>query len=442
MKKLVFVTLFFLLFFGEIAISFSEKGYAPSLFTDEEVAFSLKLDNSYSDYTSTYQLDLDIQRFLQEWKIRGASVAISRDEKLVYAKGFGTANTEVGEVVKPGHLFRIASVSKLITAVAVMKLYENGQIDLDEKVFGPEGILHDSIFLVYRDKSVEEITVKHLLNHTAGWSRYAGDPLFNSLLIARKMNVEPPASLDNIIQYTLSRKLNYSPGKNYSYSNFGYALLGKIIEKKSGMPYQDYVVFSILKPLGIHDMHLGRSYFHEKFPNEVKYYDNGKLRQVHSVAGDGKRVPIFYGGNNIELLGPAGGWVASAPELIKLITAIDGCQGHPDILKPETLNMMIDPNLSGEGLFGWRGSDQYGNWWRTGYFGGSSALVMRQEGGINWVIMMNTSTNKQSGIHRYVSGMMFSTVSKIKEWPDIDLFMIDSWNPYPISEIPLTNPHL
>ena len=189
-KKLLFIALLVVLFFGEIATSFSDKGNYPSLVTDDEVAFSLKLDNSFSDYTSTYILDKNINKFLSDWRIRGAAVAITMDEKLVYAKGFGTANKEIGEVTKPGHLFRIASVSKLITAIAVMKLYEHGQIDLDESVFGPAGILNDSSFLSYRDKRIEQITVKHLLNHTAGWSRYAGDPMFNSLYISRKMDLD------------------------------------------------------------------------------------------------------------------------------------------------------------------------------------------------------------------------------------------------------------
>ena len=136
LKKLViFISLFVFLFFGEIAMTFSDKGY-PSLLNDEEVPFSLLLDNSYSDYQSTGNIDKEVSSFIKRWKIEGASLAVTKDERLVYAKGFGIANSETGEEVKPGHLFRIASVSKLITAVAVMKLYEEGQLGLDDPVFG------------------------------------------------------------------------------------------------------------------------------------------------------------------------------------------------------------------------------------------------------------------------------------------------------------------
>ncbi len=440
-KTGIFISLFLVFFFGETAISFSDKGY-PSLLQDEEIPFSLLLDNHFSDYDETEVIDRKVEHFISSWRIQGASVAITKDERLVYAKGFGVANSETGETVQPGHLFRIASVSKLITAVAVLKLVENEILDLDDQVFGPEGILNDSIFLDYRDLRVEQIKVKHLLNHTAGWSRYSGDPMFNSLYIARKMEVSPPAGLEYIIAFALANRLNYRPGTRYSYSNLGYAILGKIIERKSGMPYQDYVVMNILKPLDIHDMHIGKSYYHEKYPNEVRYHSSSGSMTAYDIDGSGQKVPIFYGGNHIELLGPAGGWVASAPELIKFLTAIDGFPGQPDILGQPTIDQMADPHEAGRGLFGWRGSNRYGTWWRTGYLTGSSALMVRQKDGLNWVVMINTSTFKHSRIHRYVSGMMFGAVSQVESWPFIDLFSMESEEPEPISKIPATNPKL
>lgn len=440
-KSLAFIFLFFLFFFGEIALTFSDKGY-PSLLNDKEVPFSLLLDNQYSDFQETEIIDKQVNSFLSRWSIQGASIAITNEEKLVYAKGFGIANTETGEEVKPGHLFRIASVSKLITAVAVMKLYEDGYLDLDEAVFGKNGILNDSVYLNFKDLRIEQITIRHLLNHTAGWSRYSGDPMFSSLYIARKMGVEAPADFNHVLEFALSKRLNYKPGSKYSYSNLGYGILGEIIARKSGMAYQDYVVMNLLKPLEIHDMHIGKSFYHDKYPNEVRYHSSAGKMTAYSMDGSGERVPIYYGGNNIELLGPAGGWVASAPELIKFLTAIDGFPEQPDILKEETVQLMSDPEFSGRGLFGWRGSNQYGTWWRTGYLTGSSALMVRQKDGLNWVVMMNTSTYKHSRIHRYVSGMMFTAVNRVNDWPSIDLFSMETDSPNPIAEIPAANPKL
>lgn len=440
-KSIIFLALVSLFYFGEIAMTFSDKGY-PSLLNDEEVPFSLLLDNQYSDFEGTESIDREINSFIKRWKIQGASMAVTKDERLVYAKGFGVANSETGEEVKPGHLFRIASVSKLITAVAIMKLYEEGLIDLDETVFGEAGILNDSSYLYYKDPRIADITVRHLLNHTAGWSRYAGDPIFSPLYISRKMNVPAPASFGSVLQYTLTRRLNYRPGTRYSYSNMGYAILGAVIEEKSGMPYQDYVVMNLLKPLDIHDMHLGKSYYHEKYPNEVRYHSSAGKITTYSMDGSGEVVPVYYGGNNMELLGPAGGWVASAPELIKFMTAIDGFDEQPDILRPETIASMSDPDMAGKGLFGWRGSDRYGTWWRTGYLTGSSALMVRQNDGVNWVVMTNTSTYKHSNIHRYTSGMMFGAINRVKQWPVFDLFTMEEVGPDPITDIPASNPKL
>ena len=442
MKKfLAFFFLLILFFFGEIALTFSDKGY-PSLLNDKEVPFSLMLDNQYSDFQETGIIDRNVNAFLKRWRIHGASLAITKEEKLVYAKGFGIANQETGEEVKPGHLFRIASVSKLITAVAVMKLFEEGRLDLDEQVFGADGIFSEEVYLEYRDKRIEDITIRHLLNHTAGWSRYSGDPMFSSLYIARKMDIDAPAGFSEVLQFALSRRLNYKPGTRYSYSNLGYGILGEIVARKSGMDYQDYVVMNLFKPLDIHDMHIGKSFYYDKYPNEVRYHSSAGKMTAHSLDGSGEVVPIYYGGNNIELLGPAGGWVASAPELIKFLTAIDGFPEQPDILAPETILQMADPNLAGKGLFGWRGSDKYGTWWRTGYLTGSSALMVRQQDGLNWVVMMNTSTYKHSRIHRYVSGMMFNAVNRVDAWPAIDLFSMETDSPNPITEIPATNPKL
>jgi len=345
-KLFAFIVLLSLFFFGEIAFTFSDKGY-PTLLNDKEIPFSLMLDNQYSNFQETEVIDKSMNTFLKKWRIQGASVAITKDEQLVYAKGFGTANKETGEEVKPGHLFRIASVSKLITAVAVMKLYEDGKLGLDDKVFGREGILNDSIYLQFRDKRYEDITIRHLLNHTAGWSRYSGDPMFSSLYVARKMDIKPPAKIGDVLQFALSRRLNYKPGTRYSYSNLGYGILGEIVARKSGMTYQDYVVMNLLKPLDIHDMHIGRSFYQDKFPNEVRYHSSAGAMTTHSLDGSGEVVPIYYGGNNIELLGPAGGWVASAPELVKFLTAVDGFPEQPDILRPLTILQMSNQEVAG-----------------------------------------------------------------------------------------------
>jgi hypothetical protein len=152
---------------------------------------------------------------------------------------------------------------------------------------------------------------------------------------------------------------------------------------------------------------------------------------------------LAYGGNDIELLGAAGGWVASAPELVKFMSAIDGFNGQPDILSKKTIKMMTDPYAAGSGLYGWRGTDQRGTWWRTGSLSGSTALIVRQGNGVNWVVLLNSSSYHRNRIHSRLSRTMFTATYRTKAWPDINLFYAKNQNtPWPIASIPAINPEL
>ena len=429
LKTLLTITLFLLFFLGEIAITFSFKQESKRNYIEPgSIPLSHKLSNSLNTSGEMSVFDSVMNDFLTRNEIVGASVAIAKEGRLVYSKGFGLSDRELNDSVGPENLFRIASVSKLITAVAIMKLVEDDKLSINQKVFGPDGILNDSIYLRYEDKRYEDVTVHHLLNHTAGWNGKKGDPVFNSLYVARLMNVDPPATMPVIIEYALSKKLDYDPGKVYSYSNLGYCILGEIIKRVTGMGYEEYVQFAILHPLGIYDMHIGKSFFDERYQNEVKYYDLSGDMLVWSYDGSHDLVPPEYGGNNMELLGAAGGWIASAPELAKLMVAIDGFDSRPDILSKKTIEYMTNVKRHTEKLIGWRGGDGYGTWWRTGTLTGTTALIMRHRNEINWVVLLNTTTKKRKRIHNDLSRTMFSALRQVKQWPDYDLFNFEPEN--------------
>lgn len=421
--KLWYIVLAFIFFFLiEITVGFSFKKEDSPLSKEEIVPISFRISNNLSTDENTLVVDEYMTEFMKQHDIRGTSVAITKDERLVYAKGFGYANEETGELTEPKHLFRVASVSKLITAVAVMKLAEDGKLSVTDKVFGPDGILNDSAYLNIVDNRAENISIQQLLTHTSGLPGKKNDPLFSPLKIANKLKVKAPINRQQLIRYVLQHKLENSPGRKYAYSNTGYVILGEVIEHVSGQLYEDYVNFNILLPLGINDMHIGKNFYEQKFHNEVKYYDEAATYQCMAFDGSGKVVPLQYGGNNIELLGPAGGWVASAPELIRFITAVDGFNGLNDILSQHSIEYMIEAQKKYKSTIGWRGSDGYGTWWRTGTLSGSYALVMRQKNGINWVVLSNTSTKKHSRIHHYLSKTMFEILTKVNKWPKHDLF--------------------
>jgi CubicO group peptidase (beta-lactamase class C family) len=208
-------------------------------------------------------------------------------------------------------------------------------------------------------------------------------------------------------------------------------VLGKVIEKISGKNYEDYVVANILNPIGIYDMHIGKSLKDDKFDNEVKYYGLKGEGKVHSCYDSKQLVPKYYGGNSIELLSSAGGWLASPAELIKFVVAIDANNNPKDILKAKSIAKMTHPG-KGFGSYGWVGTNSNGDWWRTGTLSGTSALVKRQKNGLSWVFIINSTVKSGAKFPVQINKTMIKAVSTIKKWPLYDLF--DYYEPKSIND--------
>ena len=392
----------------------------PGDFSDKLVPSSVRLTNTFSTSSGFEEGELSIHSFMKKWKIAGASIAIARDGKLVFAKGFGYSDTSSMTHTQPFNRFRIASISKLVTAVAIMKLNEEGKLSLNGRVFGPGGILSEPYFSNPKDKRVDDITVAHLLSHEGGWTQRYGDQMFMPLVVAQQMGVEPPVDTRTIIRFALDKRLHFTPGTGRSYSNLGYSILGLVIEKLSGMPYDEYCRREIFEPLGIYDMLLAGNLPSERAPFEVTYYEpNKQLRP--SIYGTGELVSPMYGGNDIEALGGAGSWISTAPDLMRLLLAVDGFNTREDILSDESIRFMTDAN-NGFAPVGWKTTVMDGNWWRTGSFSGTAGMLKRQPDGISWVVLLNSSAWNGPEIHNYVNRMMTSVVSRVSSWPEYDLF--------------------
>jgi CubicO group peptidase (beta-lactamase class C family) len=362
-----------------------------------------------------------VNSFLHKWSIAGASVAVSKDGKLIFAKGFGYADTVTRTQAQPFNQFRIASISKLVTAIAVMKLHEEGKLSLEDKVFGPDGILNDPYFSEPKDKRVYDITVEQLLSHEAGWTQRYGDQMFMPFIVAEKLNVKPPVDIKMITRFALDKRLHYTPGMGRAYSNLGYSILGLVIEKITGMPYEKYCKQAILEPLGIYDMTIAGNLQSEKAPFEVTYYETSSVVLKPSIYGTGELVTPRYGGNDIRALGGAGAWIATAPDLMRLLLAIDGFQTRPDILCNQSIQFMTD-NSNGFAPVGWKTTVIDGNWWRTGSFPGSAGMLKRQPDGIAWVVLLNSSAWNGPEIYSYINNMMRRVISRIDPLSAYDLF--------------------
>ncbi len=414
--RILIIVTFALFFFvpqvGTESVVIINDNYSPA---------SLRIDNTLTDSELFDGAEKGVEWFLRNWRIKGASVAVAREGKLLYARGFGYASLNDSLPVEPYHRFRVASVSKLVTAVAVMKLQEEGKLSVHDHVFGPDGILDDTLFAHPKDRRVFDITVAHLLAHEGGWSQRYGDQMFMPTVIARALDVPMPVDIKSIVRFALSKNLHFTPGKGQSYSNLGYSILGLVIEKASGTDYETYCRSEVLEPLGIYDMALGRNLPEEALPLEVSYYevDNAPLRP--SVYGTGEMVPASRGGNDIEALGAAGGWVATAPDLMRLLLAVDGFEEPKDILSPESVEFMTDV-YNGYAPVGWRATMTNGSWWRTGSFSGTSAMMKRMPDGTAWVVLTNSSAWNGPELTSDIDQMMSKFLMRVREWPQEDLF--------------------
>jgi N-acyl-D-amino-acid deacylase len=371
--------------------------------------------------------------FLKEHHVPGAAMAVERHGRLVSARGFGLADKEKQERVEPHALFRIASISKPITAVAVLQLVERKKLKLDDKVFDLLKIEPFAHLGVKFDPRWKQITVLQLLHHTGGFdSEKSFDPMFVSFRIIKALGVEPPADQQAIIRYTMGLPLDFDPGKRFAYSNFGYCLLGRIIEKASGRAYEDYVRREVLAPLGIHSMRLGKTLPASRAKGEVAYYDE-KDRTGPSVFASkgGQQTPLPYGAWNLEAMDSHGGWIASAPDLVRFASDFADPE-HCRILKPHSIATMFarpdgPAGLNKKGKLldsyyacGWQvlpGKPEP-TYWHAGALDGSSTLLVHRHDGFTWAVLFNTWKDSHGKeLADEIDPLVHEAVDAVKEWP-------------------------
>ncbi len=285
--------------------------------------------------------------FKRSFNVPALSVAISRDGHFVFDQGFGfnenirTGNPKDLGPVNISSLFRIASLSKPITAVTIFNLVEQAKLNLTDKVFGTSGILGTKYGKSPYKQYVTDITVDNLLTHTCGgWPDDSTDPMFrfDSWDQAKLIG----STLENL-------PLTSPPGRHWAYSSFGYCLLGRIIEQVTGQPYAAYVQSAILSPCGISGMRIAGNTLRQRAPNEVVY------------VGQYNEDPYKM---NIARMDSTDGWLATPSAMVQFLDHIGGSTTIPSILKPETIRVMTTPSpvfpgtLTGEvraRLDGWHG---------------------------------------------------------------------------------------
>jgi N-acyl-D-amino-acid deacylase len=383
-------------------------------------------------------LDQVMTTLMPTWSLPGGQLAVARDGRLVLNRGYGLANVERQEPVQPDSLFRSASVAKAITAVAILTLVDAGTLTLSDRAFPLLGF--DPAANTTRDPRLDEITVEQLLVHAGGWdSGESFDPQYLpwSRMAAATMGLDDPAQAATIVRFMLGVPLDFDPGSKSVYSNFGFNVLGRIIEHVSGQPYTEYVRDRVLTPAGVTDMRLGRTRLENRAPGEVHYYSPPGLGRRPSVFWGEGYDPAAYGSFFMEAMDSHGGWIGSAADLVRFATAVDGQRGQA-LLTPTALRAMIDtprPAESGIGSgwdmkpvthgLGWDMTPVAGGveWAKPGALSGSTAAwIYRGVDGLAIAFVFNSLPDDFRRFVRNAGQALLAAARAVQTWPTHDLF--------------------
>ncbi|MEU8105911.1 serine hydrolase domain-containing protein [Nonomuraea muscovyensis] len=364
--------------------------------------------------------DRVMKTYVAERGISCAQLAISKNGRLVLARGYRYAtDARAVPAVSPTSLFRLASLSKHITAAAVIRLAQDGRLSLSAPVAPLLGLSTAT------DPRLAKVTVWRLLQHTGGWDRdISKDYLYLDHTIAAALDVPLPIDQDDIIRYAGNRPLDFDPGSRFAYSNYGYLLLGRIVEKVSGMSYESYVKQKLLAPVGITRMRLGRTPRSQAAAGEVIYDSAYTAKTVTDASGT--VVPTPYGGFSMENRGPGGGWLASAVDLVRFAKVFDA--PGPVLNATSIGRMFAKPEIGTNADGSWYGAGWYVrqvpghlNTWHAGSLPGTYTYLARLQNGFTYAALFNRREEGGSLDFDVLSPRINDEIGKVTTWPTTDL---------------------
>ncbi|MGK5554888.1 serine hydrolase domain-containing protein [Actinomadura kijaniata] len=361
--------------------------------------------------------DATMRKFMTERGVSAGQLAVVRKGRLLLARGY-SYSADPRFAVQPTSPFRIASISKPITATAVLRLVQDGKLKLTDRVARLLGLSTAA------DPRLGNVTVLHLLQHLGGWDKsLTPDVMWRDLEIAKALNVPLPIKHAHIMRYASTLRLNHAPGTRFAYCNYGYMLLGRIIERVTGQSYAAYVQRAVLAPRGITRMKLGRSL--TRAPGEVPY------SSIHTgptvFDGSGRQVPYPYGGFNLENHDAQGGWLSTAVDLVRFAGIYDG---GTSVLNATSISRAFAKPATGvnaDGFYfgaGWMVRPVKGgrNTWHDGSMAGTSTLLVRRFDGLTWAVLFNRRQEGKAPSFAAIDGMLHQAANAVKTWPTGHLY--------------------
>jgi CubicO group peptidase (beta-lactamase class C family) len=365
--------------------------------------------------------DTQMKTFMQARGITGGQLAVTYKGRLVLARGYSTSSTLA---VQPTSLFRVASLSKSFTAAAIVKLVQDGKLSLSTPVGNiiditpPAGQTKDSRW--------STVTLWKLLQHLGGFDRdVSGDPNFKDAVISKALGVPMELHSADVIKYMAGQKLDFAPGTKYAYSNFGYMLAGRVIEKASGLSYAGYVQQKLLTPLKIKRMVQG--YTIAKHTGETSYESQYTGRTVLDTSGATVAAP--YGSFSMRIQDANGGWLSTAPDLVRWAKMFDASSS---VLNSTSLGRVWSKPSTGIGTdgsyygLGWQVRPVTGgtgrNTWHTGSMPGTFSILVRTYNGMSWAALFNRRDDASGKSYGDIDNALWTAANGVKTWPTNDLF--------------------
>ncbi|MBF8193147.1 beta-lactamase family protein [Nonomuraea sp. K274] len=355
--------------------------------------------------------------------ITAGQLAIARKGKLVFARAYTVSTPEKPvPAVTPTSLFRIASLSKHVTATAVLRLAQEGRLNLGDPVTKWLSLV--PMPGKTADPRLSRVTLWRLLQHTGGWDRdISGDPCADEHAIATALGRPLPISHTDLFEYVTGRRLDWDPGTRMAYSNYGYMLLGRVIEKVTGQSYESYVTNTLLTPLGISRMRIGPSL---QTAGEVPYESRYTTRTVLDNSGQTMSFP--YGGFNMANRDASGGWVAAAVDLVRFERIFD---------LPTTANLLnstsigrafAKPEIGVSDGGSWYGAGWYVrekngglNTWHNGSMAGTYTYLVRRYDGVTYAALFNRRKEDDGALtDGEIDPLLYNAADAVTTWPSVD----------------------
>lgn len=330
-------------------------------------AFTTIWEDASADSPNIDAVSTRVIPFMQKWAVPGMSLAVARSGSLISTRCFGYSNPITREIVTPTTKFRIASIAKPITSSTIFRLIEQNRLSLTDFIFGPGALLGTQYGTLPYGPNITNITLQHLLEHTSGgWPNDSNDPMFQQKNLAT----------GDFISWVLDNSpLIDVPGNAYRYSNFGYCLLGRVIEAVTGQPYESAVRNLILLPSGVTQMTIaGNTASDRQYPEAM--YTGVDLQAPYELP--------------VQRMDSHGGWIATPTDLIRFVLHVDGFANPADVLQEDTVMNMTTPSAANANYArGWA-VNTAGTWWHDGTLSGTQSILVRTANQHAWAAVCNT----------------------------------------------------